>query len=327
MNDILSSRDCANRLRSTIDAAVQEVRRFGWCILKDIIPAAEADRICMKVLRVAAEVREGVGQTLGLINFEQSFAPYLAHPRILGLAEAFFGPFIRISETAAVVNHPGNPRGRWHADWPFNQGFAVRIQAPYPDTLLHLGTLWSLTPFSRSTGGTWILPGSHRLPHNPTGDLTLEPGSPRPGEEQVSAPAGSVIAYDSRLWHATATNRSPKPRVALAIRYAPWWLNLQGLKRGTADYEASLATGRTPVHIPALPVDVFERLPEKLGRFSPIGLALEKHPAHPDCDFSIRSQALAPIDGEPFFNGYLVGIRTPVVIFSCSPARFRGLPW
>ena len=111
--------------------------------------------------------------------------------------------------------------------------------------------------------GTWILPGSHRQPNNPTGDVALDPKGPCPGEVQVSAAAGSVIAYDSRLWHATATNRSQQPRVALAIRYAPWWLNLQGLMRGTPDYEASLVTGRIPVHIPAVPPSVFERLPEK----------------------------------------------------------------
>ena len=152
MNRVFPSRDPTDNLRSTIDKAVQEVRRIGWCVLKDIIPAAETDHIRKRVLRVAAEVRGGSGPDSGLINFEQSFAAYLADPRILRLAEAFFGPFVRISETAAVVNHPDNPRGHWHSDWPFNQGFAVRIQAPYPDTLLHLGTLWSLTPFSRSTG-------------------------------------------------------------------------------------------------------------------------------------------------------------------------------
>ncbi len=71
MNDILSSRDCASRLRSTIDAAVQEVRRFGWCILKDIIPAAEADRICMKV---GFSIRS---QALAPIDGEPFFNGYL----------------------------------------------------------------------------------------------------------------------------------------------------------------------------------------------------------------------------------------------------------
>ena len=134
MNRVFPSRDPTDNLRSTIDKAVQEVRRIGWCVLKDIIPAAETDHIRKRVLRVAAEVREGVGQTLGLINFEQSFAAYLADPRILRLAEAFFGPFVRISETAAVVNHPDNPRDTGTLTGPSTKaspfGFKPLTQTP-----------------------------------------------------------------------------------------------------------------------------------------------------------------------------------------------------
>ena len=34
--------------------------------------------------------------------------------------------------------------------------------APYPDAVMHLTTLWMLSPFSAKNGGTLILPGSHR---------------------------------------------------------------------------------------------------------------------------------------------------------------------
>ena len=106
MTRVLPSHNPADDFRATIDKAIQEIRRVGWCVLKDIILAAEADRIRKRVLEVTAEVREGVGQTLGLVNYEQSFAPYLADPRILGPAEAFFGPFVRISETSSRRQPP-----------------------------------------------------------------------------------------------------------------------------------------------------------------------------------------------------------------------------
>ena len=106
MNRDFPSRNPADNLRAIIDKDVKEIPCVGWCVLKDIIPAAETDRIRKRVLGVTAEVREGVGQILGLINCEQSFAPYLADPRILGLAEAFFGPFVRISETAPAWPRP-----------------------------------------------------------------------------------------------------------------------------------------------------------------------------------------------------------------------------
>ena len=140
MNRVLPSRDRVENRRSTINEAVQDVRRVGWCVLKNIIPAAEAERIGRRVLRVAAEVREGVGQTLGLINFDQSFAPYLADERILGSARALFGPYVRLRTGKGFVEYPGSKRGTLHADGPFNQNAKVRVFAPYQDAVMQLTT-------------------------------------------------------------------------------------------------------------------------------------------------------------------------------------------
>ena len=32
------------------------------------------------------------------------------------------------------------------------------IPAPYPDAIMHLSTIWMLTPFGPETGGTYITP-------------------------------------------------------------------------------------------------------------------------------------------------------------------------
>ena len=73
---------------------------------------------------------KGVGTRKGLLAFNQSFAPYLADKRVLGIAEALFGPHVRISFTTAHINYPGNVRGALHADWPFNQHNAGHIPCP-----------------------------------------------------------------------------------------------------------------------------------------------------------------------------------------------------
>ena len=54
-----------------------------------------------------------------------------------------------------------------------------------------------------------------------------------PTEMQATGAAGSVLILDSRTWHATAPNRTDKPRVGMAVRYAPWWLNLDVLMPGS----------------------------------------------------------------------------------------------
>ena len=78
-----------------------------------------------------------------------------------------------------------------------------------------------LSPFSRANGGTRIVPGSHKQPNNPSGGFGVDAKADHPEEMHVTGEAGSVLLMDSRLWHATAANRSSQPRVGLAIRYAP----------------------------------------------------------------------------------------------------------
>ena len=80
-------------------------------------------------------------------------------------------------------------------------------------------------------------------------------------EHQATGTAGSVLLYDSRLWHAVAPNLSTTSRVALIVRYVPWWLNLTPTMRGTPDHERMvLKTGGK--NYDAIPIrrEVFEAL-------------------------------------------------------------------
>ena len=205
---------------------------------------------------------EGVATRKGLLAFNQSFAPYLADKRILGIAEALFGPHVRISFTTAHINLPGNDRGGWHVDWPFNQNNAGHIPAPYPDAVMHLTTLWMLSPFTAETGATLIVPGSHRTDNNPTGDNGVDPQKPYPTEMQATGRAGSVLMFDSRMWHATAVNHSDKPRVGMAVRYAPWWLDLDVLRPGSVERTRMVdEAGVSENEVVPVPAHVYEALP------------------------------------------------------------------
>ena len=172
---------------------------------------------------------------------------------------------MRISFTTAIINNPGNSRGPWHSDWPFNQNNAGHIPAPYPDAVQHITTLWMLSPFNSETGGTLIVPGSHRSSNNPSGNNGVDPIAPYPTEMQPSGDAGSVLMFDSRMWHATAQNHTDQPRVGMAVRWAPWWLNLNVLMPGSVERKRMVdeVGGKDNEVLPA-PPDVFESLPENV---------------------------------------------------------------
>ena len=262
----------------TVDEILLHLKIDGWCVIEGVIPEDDVDAVRNSVSSTTVSMdrnreltpggvksNEGVGGTDGLIVFDQSFAPYLADKRIMGVAETLFGPHVRVSFSESIVNSPGHERGAWHSDWPFNQTRAGHIPAPYPDAVMHLSTVWMLSEFTPESGGTLIVPGSHRANNNPSGDMGIERFAPYPTEMQATGPAGSVLIFDSRLWHAAATNNSDKPRVAMTTRYAPWWLNLDVLMPGSMERTRMVdETGLGENKAEPMPLDVYESLHEEV---------------------------------------------------------------
>ncbi|MEE2658452.1 MAG: phytanoyl-CoA dioxygenase family protein [Candidatus Latescibacterota bacterium] len=267
-----------------IERAVGGIERDGFTLLEEVIPAAEIGSIRNDV--VAAQARhheesealknairkaghrvgvEGVASMRGVINKTQSFAPYLVDERVIGVARHFFGEHIRISCTDCVVNLPDCGRGYWHADWPYNQTNASRIPTPYPQAVLHLSSIWMISDFNTDNGGTLLVPGSHRVLQNPSSaELPdVDRDAPYPTEVHATGWAGSVLMYDSRLWHAVPSNNSDEARVALIIRFAPWWLSLEPTRPNSPEHTAMVVeAGGKDYASPLLKAEVFTALPE-----------------------------------------------------------------
>ncbi|MCY3737870.1 MAG: phytanoyl-CoA dioxygenase family protein [Gemmatimonadaceae bacterium] len=264
--------------------AERRIRHDGFTLLPGVIPAADVAAIRDAVVEAQGRRRAeseamlaairakghrvsvtGVDSLRGVINETRLFAPYLADERLLAICRAFFGEHFRITTTDCVINRPGCGRGYWHSDWPYNQTNASHIPAPYPDTLLHLSTIWMLTDFTPENGGTLLVPGSHRFGTNPSaGTLPgVDRDAPYPTETHAVGAAGSVLVYDSRLWHAVPPNRSDEDRVALVVRYAPWWLNLEPAREGGAEHTAMVVeTNGKNYASPEIRPEVWAELPK-----------------------------------------------------------------
>ena len=198
----------------------------------------------------------------GTNPYNQSFAPYLADARIMGVTEGLFGKHVRISMTTGILLEPSYERANLHADFPFGQGYDWRIPAPYPDAPILLTSLWMLTPFTLENGATVIVPGTHRANNNPSGDVGYNAQS---SEIQATGAAGSVLLFDSRLWHTNGSNRSNATRVAIAVRYAAWWFNLNSLIPGLSDYETQAEeTGTRSDDVVPISQATYDALPENV---------------------------------------------------------------
>lgn len=268
----------------SVSHILEKLKRDGFYVVENVIPEDEVDAVRQAIVTAQAQKHaeseaalaatrarghrvgaEGVASLRQVINETQVFAPYLASRKMMDVVDALFGPYARVSCTDCVINYPGNERGYWHADWPYNATNASHIPSPYPDALLHLSSIWMLTAFNEQNGGTFLVPGSHRWLDNPASGRMddVDQDAPYPSEMQVKGAAGSVLIYDSRLWHAVASNQSDQPRVALIVRYAPWWLNLNPSHIGKPEHEMMVVeTGGKNYESMPLQKEVYDGLPE-----------------------------------------------------------------
>ena len=252
-------RDTAGAHTVGAEEALRRVRTEGWCVIDDAIPHQELAAVRDSISASLA----GRSELRGVIACDRSFASYLVDERLTAVTTGMFGPESRIARTDAFAAEPGAAGSGWHADWPFSGDDSYRVAVPYGDLAMAVNTLWMLTDAPADAGATLIASGSHRTHDNPA----VAPGYAADAEiaSQMlpEVPAGSVLAFDSRLWHRTTTNAGGERRLWLDIQYVPWWLDVTSMIPGLADYETRAeGLGYRPVEIRPLDEAAFGALPD-----------------------------------------------------------------
>jgi hypothetical protein len=253
------------------DKYVTQLEQEGWCVMDGIIPADEVD-----VVREEVETSEPLYKKFSeehdrwsknVIAFFPALAPHLSNKRFLNVVKAILGPQVRISQTEYKIRPPHYELNRaYHSDFPHDLKQPWHVSQPFPKAVIGITTLWMLTPFTTSNGGTWVVPGTHVSQKNPRGENDgIDEFAPIPGEFQATGDAGSVLIMDSRIWHSNAASPSEKPRTAVVVRYAPWWLNLDVLMAGS-DERARIVdeAGGTENNVPPIPPHVYDAFPNEV---------------------------------------------------------------
>ena len=254
-------------LNSETAARVAGLREDGYCIIEDVIPAGRVEALRDGV--VATAESEAYQRTRDFVGLNASLLPYVADERALGVVEAMLGRFARVAFTGPIIRQPQDKRGAWHSDWPFGAGGAAYISEPYPNVTAYLTSIWMLSPFSSATGGTLIIPRSHLWGLDPQSGSGPAADARHPDELHVSGKPGSVMIFDSRMWHAKPNNDADALRVAVRVCFAPWWLNLDVLDPESEDgrrmaCEAGVGRATASPPMPKIAMSAFEAFPERV---------------------------------------------------------------
>ena len=201
----------------------ESLRRDGWTLVPGVLDAAFRQQLITELERVYVAQRElqianGIGDgTDGTVHHLPlaggAFLELLERNPLAELLDQFFGgPYI-VNTYGGVLNLPGNLSyvGRIHRDLRSFSG-TLPLMAQW---------LVMLDEFTDDNGATYLLSGSHRLADAPDEEDFFQRAT------RAVGPAGSIVMFDSNLWHAAGANKSAGPRRALTIAFTRPFLKQQ----------------------------------------------------------------------------------------------------
>lgn len=204
-----------------LERAQAELRADGVALIERVLSRDEARSARTALVEAAAESeRRGVAtfmpvldpnaaniRVFNLLDLHAIFRELILHPVATALVRALLGEHFAISNFTANIALPGSGSMSLHSD----QSLVVPEPwlAPWS-----MNIVWCLDDVTRENGGTLYLPGSQHVTRR-----AEVPVNPLPRMKAFTAPCGSIVALDGRVWHTSGANVTKDAERALLFGY------------------------------------------------------------------------------------------------------------
>src|SRR5665213_1489815 len=206
-----------------IQSHADAIRNDGFTVIEQAVDAGLVDGLKQALERVEREQGFGYAKTSfegfktvrinNLLTYDDLFWEVPLHAHVLPVVERVLDKECLLSSFCSLVLGPGQEAQPIHEDTQL-------IPLPRPHIPITLNAIWALSDFREDNGATRILPGSHKYDR-----------SPEYGKEYdavtATMPAGSVMLFDSALWHGGGANSSGSRRSALSCASSWGWMRQQ----------------------------------------------------------------------------------------------------
>lgn len=161
---------------------------------------------------------EGVDGMDYLVNRDPIFEVCFTHPRVLAAMSHVLGGEFKLLSLNARVPSPGFGQQRLHNDWNAETD---------PGMYYICNSIWPLVDFTKETGATRAVPGTHRNGNLPNKDCPVKhkhdwscnPLESIAEEVKLMAPSGTVIVFNGHIWHSGTLNTSSVGRPAMTCAF------------------------------------------------------------------------------------------------------------
>lgn len=196
---------------SLLDYYLEVFKIRGFVIIEDVLSPTELEDV-RKALDRSLETQEADYSSEDLdrigeknmvrapLQYDSLFVNLATHPKLMPLVKAVLGDNFVLHLQNGIVNMPNEEhhQSSWHRDLPY-QNFVSSVP-------LGCNLFYCIDDFNADTGGTWMVPFSHREEYMPS-NAYLNAFS-----EQTHAKAGSVIFFNSMVFHRAGYNSSQQIR-------------------------------------------------------------------------------------------------------------------
>jgi ectoine hydroxylase-related dioxygenase (phytanoyl-CoA dioxygenase family) len=209
--------------------ALETMRMEGFVAVSGVLDAAMLDRVRKAMYRAQKSIAADVGEDrlqrageLGVLRlvarYDQVFLDLLATPEILAMVDATVSPTAILHLQNGFILPSFKPgeapkvfQNRYHMDFP-------RVLNGY---VASINVMLAIDEFRPDNGATIVIPGSHqRLPAPDLDKLEHTAAA-------ATCPAGSMLVFDSTLFHAAGPNTSGADRLAINHQFTRSWVKQQ----------------------------------------------------------------------------------------------------
>lgn len=136
-------------------------------------------------------------------TYDRVFLSMFMNPNILKFIEKILGKAFYLHLQNGIINKPNTEhhQSSWHRDFPYQDWVSSKP--------LGMNAFVCLTDFTFTNGATYVLPYSHKSEGFPSEEFVSQ------NQFQVCAKKGSVIFFDSMLYHRAGFNETEDLRIGV----------------------------------------------------------------------------------------------------------------